>query len=542
MSQVQDYNMLDFTGGLNLREDAFELKPGESPEMVNVDLDRDGGFVSRKGWTKTNAAAVAGWDPRSLFVHELADGTDNVYLANDTLHYSTNDGVTWSEHAAYSLVADPHEADFAPWGDTAYMVRGSTLSSCSLDSAAAITSIAQAETGTWSAYASPTTAFPFASFVASHAGYMFAAFTEEDATVHQHRLRWSHPNDPEAWLEDDYIDIQEGGGPITGLVPMDDHLLIFKPSSIWALYGYDAASWQLVRVSHDVGAPHRQAIARSESSCYFYSHPRGLFQITSGRYPIEISRNLKSAFESADFASAYTDNIWLGWMAGRLWCAVPYDTTTAVSDASVVFVYDPALRAHGEHGGQVGVWTSYKGQSSATDTLALGPFAQGGYGGGERKNLACIRGATGHTVLVDDNEDPVDDLAGTEYNVVSYYVTHWLYMGQPGLKKRWRRPDFIVKERTNEWDLAIDIYVDFDEASAKREYTIVVPAGPAGALWGSFNWGDGTLYGGAAKGSVVQKGGNIGPAKAVQLNLAGEPGLRWGVDGIVFKYTPRRMR
>ncbi len=53
-------NLADFTGGLNLRADAFELKDNESPEMLNVDVDPRGGVRSRRGWVRYNGTAITG--------------------------------------------------------------------------------------------------------------------------------------------------------------------------------------------------------------------------------------------------------------------------------------------------------------------------------------------------------------------------------------------------------------------------------------------------------------------------------------------------
>ena len=37
---------------------------------------------------------------------------------------------------------------------------------------------------------------------------MFGAVTLETSLTKYHRIRWSHPNEPEAWRELDYIDIE----------------------------------------------------------------------------------------------------------------------------------------------------------------------------------------------------------------------------------------------------------------------------------------------------------------------------------------------
>ena len=45
----------DFTGGLNLRADQFNLEDNESPDLLNVLVDPRGGIRQRDGVTKINA-------------------------------------------------------------------------------------------------------------------------------------------------------------------------------------------------------------------------------------------------------------------------------------------------------------------------------------------------------------------------------------------------------------------------------------------------------------------------------------------------------
>ena len=48
----------DFSGGLNLRSDQFNLAPNESPEMLNVDVDPRGGIKMRLGVVKRNGTVL----------------------------------------------------------------------------------------------------------------------------------------------------------------------------------------------------------------------------------------------------------------------------------------------------------------------------------------------------------------------------------------------------------------------------------------------------------------------------------------------------
>ena len=49
----------DFTGGLNLRADQFNMGETESPSLLNVSVDPRGGVRRRNGVTKVNATELS---------------------------------------------------------------------------------------------------------------------------------------------------------------------------------------------------------------------------------------------------------------------------------------------------------------------------------------------------------------------------------------------------------------------------------------------------------------------------------------------------
>ena len=49
------------------------------------------------------------------------------------------------------------------------------------------------------------------------------------------------------------VDKGEAGDYITGIVPAGDRLVVFKSNSIYAMYGFDSDSFQLVNVTKTVG-------------------------------------------------------------------------------------------------------------------------------------------------------------------------------------------------------------------------------------------------------------------------------------------------
>ena len=67
MSRLLTDRYDDFTGGLNLRADQFQLAKNESPDMLNVEIDPRGGVFSRGGMHRLNTTAVNGtWGPATF--------------------------------------------------------------------------------------------------------------------------------------------------------------------------------------------------------------------------------------------------------------------------------------------------------------------------------------------------------------------------------------------------------------------------------------------------------------------------------------------
>lgn len=537
MSRVEALNLVDFTGGLNLRADAFELGDNESPDMLNVDIDPRGGFYSRKGWERWNSSDIAPvWDPRSMYVHSIASGDDYVFLANNNkVLVSTTGSFSDVTVGGSSVVVDcdPHGADFASWGDDCYIAAGLDDPMVKWELGGS-SYMQQAYSATFSDYTSPTTdVAPYCKYVATHAGYMFAAYTQESTSTHPHRLRWSHPNVPTAWNENDYIDIKEGGGPITGIIPRRDHLLIFKPSSVWALFGYDSTSWQLVNVTREVGAVHRQAIARSEQTVFFFSWPRGVFAITDDQFPVEISMQLRPAFEDSYFSNAASSEVWLGWVRDRLWVSVPYlddGSGSPPATAKTSFVFDPSLNKNG-------AWVAFIGSGD----VGVGPFGQGGSAGSaDNRAFAACRGVSS-VVRLDELDIPVDNFDGTPGGFATRYATRWVDAGWPSRRKQWRSPDLILEKKPSAHTVTMKVFRDFDGSLAARQRIVSVDAFSDAGEWNDFYWGAAN-WGTGGSGTLLDRGPSFGPASSIQMLFEGQVSKAWGVNGLVLKYIPRRLR
>lgn len=580
VNRLEPLNLMDFTGGINLRRNQFQLADNESPDLLNVDIDPRGGFYTRKGWQRWNNndvidPAVTPWKPRNAFIHTHANGTQYINVCNNhKIYWAGLDGV-FSELAGVTVNADPHCADFVPWGDIVYVATGMFNPSIRVSGLGVVTPMAPE---TYSEVDAPTfNTMPRAEFAAGHAAYLFVACTSEADGNHFARVRWSHPNRPDAWRADDFLDIDLGGGKITGLMSFRDHLIIFKTNSMWALYGYDEDSWQLIKISISVGCPSITAATRSETSVFFFSaSDKGGIYGYQGQSPTYLSENLRPVFE--DILS-YT-NVFVSWAGRRLWVGVPWvKDVGSTADVTSAFVFDPDI-------GEGGAWTMYRSNYGAVGPVLDGSDVQAKYPlaafwsdqAAVMVTLDRIEDAydlildgpsieadpqDGYVVTNLDQEIAVTGIGYFGQPFDSYYRTRWLHAGWPDRKKSWRRPTFVCRQVPQSLDLLVETFRDYNETTVHRTRTLRVKAqgdsywtetGHAEADVGGFDWteggaadptGTGADWGLERRGSNMIRSGSMGLARSVQMRVRASPTSpmrKWGVDGIVAKFVQRRFR
>ena len=365
---------------------------------------------------------------------------------------------------------------------------------------------------------------------------MFVAGTFENGVRYPNRIRWSHPNNPYAWAQTDYIDLSEGGQRITAMIPYSDRLLIFKPDSVWALFGYDAETWELTNISRTVGCIHQQAITRNESAVFFVSWPQGIFAYSERGNVDEISVPIRAVFQNHRINPSAVNNMWLGWVDRRLWCSLPFldEPVNAPPplDAATVFVWDPVLSSEGS-------WTMFRG----ADASVPGPYL-------ERVDIDVRSGryAYGrehpHMIVLDEITDAATDECepGTVVGFKTKLRTRWIDAGAPTWKKSWRRPDMLMRALKIDTVLNCYVFHDYDSTNAERTFQVAFTPENLPAYWGEFDWGDGHTYGGSLQNTSVERGGTMGRAGTIQLLVESQPGISWGLNGIIFKFIPRRFR
>ena len=543
MSRVSLLRQDDFTGGLNLRADQFQLTNNESPRLLNVEIDPRGGVYSRGAMRTINSANIAAnWSPRNLVPFYGSDSwlmlsTGKTVSGNGDIFYSTGGNFTSLDIDVYS----ENGASFAPWGKTLYMTGGK-------DAAQAVKwdgstkTLLTANGPTWQPDYDVATGghMPRAEHCIVHAGKLFVANTYEHDEDHPNRIRWSHPNKPEDWAELDRIDVTTGGDGITGLASFNGQLLIFKEHAVFALFGFDTDSFQVIEVSRTVGTLTPHGIATTEFGVYFFSHPDGLM-FYNGQAMRDVFEPLRPAVDSGYISYVSRKEVYVSYINRRIWVSVPYSETETPTTATAVFVFDPSVKSNHNHGN--GTWTMF----STCDSKGVAQGCSWIDSDGVTVHVAP-HATQAHVLSVDLYESAQDNITGSDVPFVSRYRTRWLDAGSYSQKKMFRRPEVVVKQVETDMSIAVEVYGDYEEAeqSEIKSFQIDVPGASSGMIWGVSLWGV-AKWGAANAGSQVTSGRTIGLARAVQLeftnvvNGEAQP-QKWGVNSYTLKYVPRKVK
>ena len=573
---LQLFRQDDFTGGLNLRADQFQLGANESPGMLNVEVDPRGGVASRGGMTKIVLNGVVSgsttfvntliatetpdslvtetgdilmvesstvWNPKNLFAFngstkQLMLSTGFVGGANGLVYSSTG-----GDFASTTIpVVNPDGASYAAWGSTLFVATGGSTYSWNGTTATALLTSGDTSVGgvSW-AWGTANDQAPQAKHAITHAGKMFVANTREYVsgvlTSFPNRVRWSDESlvSPTRWTQLNYIDINDGGQNITGLASFNGVLIVFKEFSVYAILGYNSDNFQVIQLSNKVGTINQNTFATTERGVYFFSWPDGLY-FYNGKQVLDVFENIRPIIKKSKVNSAYTNKIYVNNINDRIWVSLPYSETDAVVDPVVSFVHDPTLGTAG--------WTMFQ--------------TSDGYGvaGGctYTKSDGTVINAAIHPVVdsvlnVDISANQTDNIAGTDDAYSSYYLTRWVDGRNYAMKKMFRRPDFVLKQTSTARNLTVGVFHDYEEASEQKTFELALSSAGSAALWADISnptasdarW-DISRFGLANQGAVVETGSNLGLARSVQLKISGPTGLSWGVDSFTIKYNPRKVK
>ena len=569
--RIRVFDVVDFTGGLNLVSDSFKLAPNESPDMCNVDVDRRGGFQVRRGvqpYTTDvllNSVSVAS-DPKSLWSF-TSSGTKYILAAvGGEVRYST--GGSWTQVLNSSSVAVGSTTEIpraATFKERNYIVRGDANVHRFEGTATAVTmgTIFNDNHEAPTAWTSAGN-IPHAKLITSHAGYLWVANTFESGVQYKSRLRFSHYLQPENFASDDYIEVDTGkdGDEITAVIPVGDHLLVCKRNSTYAVYGDNIDNFSVVCLSQTIGCVSQEACVETQYGVAIFDHTLGLHVYSGKASPVWEFAQLWPALRDGLIPQEKVDLVQMGWVNGRLWIGVPWsDNPTYVRGAT--FVWNPSLKPGGSY-------TRYDFSDGTNRYGGAGPFLVGHI----LDEWCASIGGTSRLMAL-EQEEYGDDLVGNGKLVVinAWYTTKWFDAGQASMKKRWRRMEAVLQTDLP-YELPVTVHFDFDKANnpskPPRQFTLKASvyndATALPAYWGDgttrstdTKWGtDADTFGSGEAAwaadnpqrNSVDRGAGLGLARSVALTFGGpvpmvgtsDVPVFWGVDALVFKFVPRRIR
>lgn len=536
MSRILTERYDDFTGGLNLRADQFQLRRNESPDMLNVEIDPRGGVFSRGGMHRLNTTPIpvtGTWNPQVVFPF---------YGASERLMFCDDDHVFWSsggdftrlEYSSGNPVVSQSDDGMclAAWGDVLYMGAGANGSQVGYKWQTTNTYASQmsANGPVWQPYNNPVGNYmPRAEHLIVHTSKLFAANTFEDGVAYPNRLRWSHEGLPEDWAEDDYLDFNGGGVGINALAIVAGQLVIFKPNAIYLLIGNNTDNFQVVELSTKLGCLNHHSMSQGEDGVFFYSNPEGLFYY-DGTKIVDLFEPLRPLVDEGKLSTASTEPYSVSFVGRRCWLALPYDPNGTATKPTRNYVFDSSIGANGAYT-QFATYDGYGliGGCDWTDS------------NNTNYRVLCHPNQP-YVIKVDLYEEQYDNFDGSEDSFDSYYRTGWVDGNSYAMKKMFRRPDIVFKQVDTQRNVNVRVYHNYEESSGseRKQFDVTLGGSGTGGYWGTDLWGTG-LWGEVAQGVEVLNGRNLGLARSVQLLFSGPENGSWGVDSITYKFNNRKV-
>lgn len=529
----------DFSGGLNLRDDAFQVASNQVSDILDLDIQSVGG-VQRRGTVRTASTSTFGTTTPWLFTSFLGNGVNQVVVGNQS---AAVDKIAWYTNGAGA----PTVVAFATTGPTAanwnsatmarastansqrlYIVRAATVVTTKFNGAA-LTDLVDTNGAYNNTIGSPAGGHaPISGLICNHKEYMFHGIIKEGGTTFVNRIRWSHPGEPEDYRTNDFIDVNDDTDQLTAMASWNGDLYLFKDRSTWVLTGYDPTTFALYKVA-DVGAVSQKAVAVSAYGLCAFDGRLGVHILDRRHGATPLWKLLNPKIADGTIPQAHIGSVTLGWLGSRLFCSVPYGSTQTNSNVS--FVWDPFA-------GKGGCWYKY--------ALGFFQFLEFKPAGAvsERLGTCTQNGGFFHKLEAGSTTDQYDGT--TEVSFPSYFTSAWFDAGDPGLKKRWRRWSVTFDDQLPSDPLSATIYKNWETISnttVPRSFTIVGDKAAGTALvWGAGNWGSTTWASGtAATSQHTSRIGSIGTAYSISITVSGPTAKDWGLNSMVFRYIPERI-
>lgn len=502
----------DFSGGLKLSAVASEARENESPDCCNVDFGSTGGFRLRGGFVTVDNDTMM--DGASFICHG----------DNETILIVDEDGDLFEFGGTITNTGD-HITD-VPGEAVEGILIGRTVYFANTWAGASLASYKYVSGGLVGLgnvfnddYNAPTGGnMPLSRHIAFANEYTFVGDTTESGTRYPTRVRYSHTGSSEDWATEDWFPVEGAGtgDPITGIVPFEDGLFIFKRSSVWTLFGNDSTQWVLEQVAGVGGAASLAAVAVAPGSMYWYTPSGQLMAWRSGKI-YTLGKNIQFWADSGRI-NAGGDHKLL-WSDERLWLSL--EAGSADARTRHLFIYNPL---------------SYNFTLYDREVTSMIQWVQAG-----ENDLTLVLCNESESIYRFDESSPVDVEPSGPATISGYLRTAWFTGGETATRKRWKRPRVTAAADGNAV-LRLRVYRDYDRLTVAREEVFDVFGTTTTSVWGTMQWGDpwATPVDGTYTFSRL---GSSGTGRAIQYQFSSDSNLgRWWIDSLAVPFRRKAVK
>lgn len=473
-----------FSGGLNTTGGALSLNDAESPDLLNVEFDKFGSILKRRGYTALNTSAIASSpDIDGLWWYEYnSSGTPTRYaiaVAGANVYKMDALDGTWDSITGSLTITPGNHCDFENFLNEVYVTNWSNAP------------FKWTGSGNASAMTVPT-GLTKARFVKQFNNYLFLANVTVSGTTYPSRIYWSALKDTGTWDSADFIEVsKDDGQQITGLKVLSDRLVVYKERAIYTVFYTGDADIPFIlpgggKTNSSVGCVAPFSIQEIENGHIFLSYDG--FYYFDGNNSYKISDKIDSTIlelNSTRFSQCvslvYKNNT-------QYMCSFP---SSGETENEIVIVWDYALNAFT-------YWTGIAPCSMATfyiDGVTERPYF-GDYAG------FVYRMDTG-----------LDDYPlNTQTAINAYYYTNWRVFDDLVNKKG--VPRAVVYYQTSNAVLTFSYSYNFEESD---QYSTTFSLSAGTSLYGSALYGTGTY---AASGGRIKRRDLTGRGQAVRFKFS----------------------
>ena len=339
-----------FTGGVNNISSTKLLDASQGSEFINVDIDRVGNAVTRKGTASISSSAVPEGTSNIQGMYYFDTGTTNQIVIAKNRKIFWYSGVvgsgSWTQDSSsYLTNASDNVVNFAQLSDKLYFCDGvSELKSFNGTTVASIPSAANAPIGV--------------RLICSHTNRLFAVRASEPDTIYVSDLLSAESTS--AWSSVDSFRVGGDGEPITAISSWTGfRLVVFKQNSTYVITtdptAASIANWPIESVSQEVGCVANRTVAQVGANLYWLAHDgvRSMQRILQGNDQ-EISEPLSKIIDSSiqEINTTYISRASATYYKNRYILSIPI-SSSAINNCSIVY--------NTVHKSWSGKWTNFAG-------------------------------------------------------------------------------------------------------------------------------------------------------------------------------------